>query len=251
MSPVSANPAEASILVVDRQLLLHNALCADLRTECSITVYEACTSGEATALAQAVQPDVVVLDLGVQDIANAEALYQMLEQSVHLGILVYSDPGDDQAMVNPLTEVVPGEKAPSSSVKHFILAIRRACREVVRTEPDMAHQLFRIWDHHSLEPAVTDVRKYRQLKVLVLTLRDSSSPSKGISLGMTGKAAWPFTIGRRAIPQWEKCSVACHGLKTDLLHLVHSAESWMLRSWRGAWQLRHTFIASPSVGESS
>jgi DNA-binding NarL/FixJ family response regulator len=231
MTHFSENPEEASVLVVDRQHLLRNALCTDLRTDCSITVYEARTSAEAAAQAQTIQPDVVLLDLGVQNAANAEALYQALEASAHFGILVYSDPDDVQTRIGSLNEGVVGDQAQSSSVRHFILALRRAYREIVSTEPDMAHQLFRTWHYHSLVPLLTDTPKCRQLKVLVLVVRGMSSRSIDPWLGKAEKTAWPLLISRWSKPNRETCSLACHALKANLRHLVRYAEGWMSRSY--------------------
>lgn len=228
---------EASVLVVDPQHLLRNALCAEVRIDCSITAYEARTSGEAIALTQEVQPDVVLLDLGVQDASSAELLQQFLEGNTRLGLLVYSD-----TLAGRLKESTVSYMMQSPSVKHFSLALRCMCSEMLLSEPDMAHRFFRTWHQHALEAWAPGTSERRQLKVLVLALRDLSSQ---------GSSTWQFITSRWKRPHLENWIFARHSLTTDFRQLIRYAGDWMSRNWRVVRQFGYSFISSLWASESS
>jgi DNA-binding NarL/FixJ family response regulator len=249
MSHSSQHTKEAGVLVVDQQHRLRNALCTELRIDCSVTAYEARTSGEAVALTQAVQPDVVLLDPGRWDASSAQLLQQILKENAHLGLLVYPDVEEIEAVVGTLKEWAVGSVM-SPAIKHFSFALCRACRERLLTEPDMVHQLFRTWHQDSLEPGLPTTSKHRQLKVLVLALRNISW-GNGTWLDGSEELAWQGMISRWAKPWQESCSVVCNARKADLRQVVHSAGGWLSRSCKTAWQLGHAFLTSPSVDASS
>lgn len=244
MNHPSHSTEKVGVWVVDRQHLLRNRLCAGVPTDCSITAYEVHTSAEAVALAQEVQPDIVLIDLGVQGLSDSLVMHQSFTEHVPLDILVQTGGGC-------LREVTAGYEAHPSSVNQFVLALCQECSKIMGSEPDMIHQLFRTWSHHCLEPRVCNAPKHRELKFLVLTLPGVSSRGKSTWLDVAEERTRQFLLGRGINFQLFSWNSLHRLPKAHLSQLLYCARGWISRGWRAGWRLRFFFTASPSLDKSS
>jgi DNA-binding NarL/FixJ family response regulator len=101
--PVSSGGATVRVLVADDHPLFRAGvvmlLGTDPRTE---TVGEAATGAEAVAMALALHPDVVVMDLRLPDLDGVTATRRILDEAPDVGILILTMSDEDEAVVAAL-----------------------------------------------------------------------------------------------------------------------------------------------------
>jgi DNA-binding NarL/FixJ family response regulator len=252
MSHSSAAREDLSLLVLDPQNLVHIATCPTLHIDCSITAYEARTSAEAVVLAQAVQPDVVLLDIGDANYAGLTLIHQLLADPMNAVLLVCSAANTVCRLATTLDEGVPASFTVSTSVTPFIDAVRRACGAQLMTDPEVVHHCFRTWHQHAFTAMVPDTIQRPSLKVLVLAWRGGSNRSIGKQLKLSEQSARPClqTLSVTASLA-HRTQLALQRMNTECLHMVHYAKGWISRSWRRLWQAGQYFTASPSVGDAT
>jgi hypothetical protein len=179
----------------------------------------------------------VLIHLGGQDVAGVKLLHQPFTEHIYRDLLVLSGAEG----VQPEAAV---EMAHPSSVDQFTLALCHECSELLRSEPDMVHQLFRTWRHDCLDRRDTSKPRCRQLKILVLALPASLSESRG---------AWLDVLRQRTrqvvLSQCERLRLAglnglVSSLKANLSHLLYCGKGWLAASWRVTWQVDHPFKGS-------
>jgi hypothetical protein len=237
MSHSSQSTPKVGVWVVDRQHLLRNQLNAGLPTTCNITAYEVRTRAEAMTLAQAIKPDVVLINLGVQGLAGVKLLHQPFTERMYRDLLVLPDAEESQ----PETAA---DRAHPSSVDPFTLALCYECSELMRSEPDMAHQLFRTWRHGCLNRQDTSIPRCRQLKILVLALPTSLSESESTWLDVVERRTRQVILSQRERLRLSGWKSPMRSLKAYLSHLLHCAKGWLSNSWRVTWQVNHPFKGS-------
>ena len=115
------------ILIVDDHPVfvagLRMILDADPRTE---VIGEASTGAEAIALAAAVQPDAVVMDLHLPDINGVEATRAITRTSPHIGVLVLTMYDDDDSVFAAMRAGARGyllKGAGRADILHAIAAV--------------------------------------------------------------------------------------------------------------------------------
>jgi hypothetical protein len=225
----------ATTILLERQKLLSQLIHADVCTDCSITAYEAHTSAEAIALAQSVQPDVILLDLGTDETVEIAVARRRLDLDAHLTLLLDQDTANAPPFAPSRRPQLAQSEGQTELIQRFVLALRQACSELVKMEPDMIHHLLRTWHQHSLE-ALGSVERpaYRRLKILVFvvrTCRNSSNVQARASAVhglrfLLGKEWQRIRLGRRTV---EETGVA---VRAGLSHLLHFVEDYTARRWR-------------------
>jgi hypothetical protein len=231
MNP-SSQPTVATTILLDRQKLLYQLIHADVCTDCSITAYEARTSTEAIALAQSIQPDVILLDLGTDDLVEIAVARQRFDRDAHLALLL--DPEAGNAASPPPPSIPPAE-GQTQSVKRFVRALRQACSELIQMEPDMIHHTLRTWHQHALEsPGRVERPAHRRLKILVFVVRECWSSSKAQSkasalwnMRSLVSREWPrFPLNKRTV------EAANTAVRDRFSYLLHFVEERTPRLWR-------------------
>jgi len=84
------------VLIVDDHPLFRHALASFLATHPTMSaVHEAATGRQAVDLAEQLQPDVVVMDLGLPDVSGVEATRSIVATSPHMAVLVLTMDDND------------------------------------------------------------------------------------------------------------------------------------------------------------
>lgn len=113
------------ILVVDDHLLFRDGVRAliDSAPDCEL-VGEATTGEEAVRLAADLQPDLILMDVKMQDMDGIEATRQIARTSPHIGILVLTMLEDDNSVFSAMRAGARGYLLKGASHEEMLLAIR-------------------------------------------------------------------------------------------------------------------------------
>lgn len=196
------------------------------------------------ALAQTVKPDVVLIDLGVQDGAGVKILHQLLTEHVYRDLLLLADKGAIKTGDScPLAATAADERYPPA-VNDFTLALCHECSRLLRSEPDMVHQLFRIWRHDGLEPQTASLPQCRQLKILVLTYPTFPSANPDPWLDRAEQRTWQPLFSQQERLHLAGWNARYRSLIAHLAQLLHGVTGWLAQNWRTTWQLDGPFRRS-------
>ena len=164
---MSAEPIR--VLIADDHALfrsgLRTLLGADPATE---VVGEATTGLEAIALAEALQPDVVLMDLQMPDVSGIDATRRILETSPHIGVLVVTMFEDDYSVFAAMRAGARGYVLKDTDEEEMLRAIRAVGNGEAIFSPAIA---CRVIDYFSA-PQPQDARAVPRHTFPELTVRE-------------------------------------------------------------------------------
>ncbi|MBK8128737.1 MAG: response regulator transcription factor [bacterium] len=179
-----------SVLLVDDHKVLRDGLCALLESEPDIRVIgSAGTGADAILQTRALDPDIVVMDLGLPDMSGLEAIRMMRLDNVRSKIIVLSmySSGD---FVRPAIEAGCDGYIPKSSTHTSLL---QAIRVVLAGErflhPKAATALVETFTEKPSEPAQFESLSEREQEVLQLSALGYTSREIGEKLFISSKTA--------------------------------------------------------------
>jgi len=179
-----------TILLVDDHKVLRDGLRALLESEPDIRVVgEAGTGAEAITRTHILDPDVIVMDLGLPDMSGLEAIRFLRQENVRSKIIVLSmySSGD---FVRPAIEAGCDGYIPKSSTHNSLL---QAIRVVLTGErflhPKAATALVETFIDKPSEPAQFETLSEREQEVLQLTAMGYTSREIGEKLYISSKTA--------------------------------------------------------------
>ena len=191
-----------SILLVDDHKVLRDGLRALLESEPDLQVVgNAGTGAEAIAAARALQPDVIVMDLGLPDMSGLEAIRLIRQENGRSKIIVLSmySSGD---FVRPAIEAGCDGYIPKSSTHTSLLqAIRVVLTGQNFLHPKAATSLMETFTDKSSEPAQFEALSEREQEVLQLTAMGYTSREIGEKLFISPKTV--ETYRQRAMEKLE------------------------------------------------
>lgn len=177
-----------SILLVDDHKVLRDGLRALLESEPDIQVAgNAGTGAEAVALARSLQPDIIVMDLGLPDMSGLEAIRLIRQENTRSKIVVLSMHSSSD-FVRPAVEAGCDGYIPKSSTHTSLLqAIRVVLTGERYLHPKAATSLMETFTDKSPEPAQFDALSEREQEVLQLTALGYTSREIGEKLFISPK----------------------------------------------------------------
>jgi DNA-binding NarL/FixJ family response regulator len=130
------------VLIVDDHALLRAGLRSHLERESGMDVVgEADTAERAVALARAVQPDVILLDLLLPRKSGYDAIAELLDVAPDAKILVVSSQAAPSSVRRALSAGASGYLPKHSSDRELVTAIRRIAEGAGYVEPDLGARL--------------------------------------------------------------------------------------------------------------
>jgi two-component system, NarL family, response regulator NreC len=179
-----------SILLVDDHKVLRDGLRALLESELDLhVIHDVDTGAEAIAQARALEPDVIVLDLGLPDMSGLEVIRVLRQENVRSKIIVLSmySSGD---FVRPAIEAGCDGYIPKSSTHTSLL---QAIRVVLAGEhflhPKATSALMETFTDKPSEPARFESLSEREQEVLHLAAIGYTSREIGEKLFISPKTA--------------------------------------------------------------
>jgi DNA-binding NarL/FixJ family response regulator len=181
-----------TVLFADDHAIVRQGLCALLLADGGFRIVAEARDGrEAVALALALRPDVIVMDIAMPVLNGLEATRQIIAAHPAARVVVLSAHGDDEYVQRMLAAGVSGflEKQSSAEV------LTKALREVAKGRPYYSPSIARRLAHAAAAPRdrdgqpKPDARRLtsRELEVLQLVAEGSANKQVAATLGISIK----------------------------------------------------------------
>jgi DNA-binding NarL/FixJ family response regulator len=181
-----------TVLFADDHAIVRQGLCALLLADGGFRIVAEARDGrEAVALALALRPDVIVMDIAMPVLNGLEATRQIIAAHPAARVVVLSAHGDDEYVQRMLEAGISGflEKQSSAEV------LTKALREVAKGRPYYSPSIARRLTHAAAAPRdrdgqpKPDARRLtsRELEVLQLVAEGSANKQVAATLGISIK----------------------------------------------------------------
>ena len=177
------------VLIADDHAGFRAGLGALLATERGLEVVgEARDGAEAVAQTMRLQPDVVLMDLGMPEVDGVTATRRILETSPHVAVLVLTMAADDDAVFDALRAGARGYLLKGADRSELVRAIHSVAAGEAIFGPDVARRLMQHFASPSPSPAAPfpDLSE-RELEILELIARGLPNLAIGERLGIAPK----------------------------------------------------------------
>lgn len=164
------------VLIVDDHAIVRKGIRALLATERDIEVIgEAGDGVEAIAQAQALQPDVILMDLVMPKIDGIEATRQITEKLSGVRILVLTSFAADDKVFPAIKAGALGYLLKDTGPNDLVQAIHQVYQGQPSLEPSIARKVLSELSHPPKEPLTPDPLTERELEVLRLVAQGKSN----------------------------------------------------------------------------
>ncbi len=157
------------VLVVDDHTIVRKGICALLGTRADMRVVgEASDGHEAIAQAEALHPDVILMDLVMPGLDGIEAIQQIVAQHPEVRILVLTSFATDDKVFPAIKAGALGYLLKDSGPEDLVQAIRQVYRGESSLHPTIARRVLQELAHPSDRPPTLDPLTEREVEVLRL-----------------------------------------------------------------------------------
>ncbi len=160
------------VLIADDHLLVRKGIASLLSTEDDIAVIGEVTNGkEAVAQAQALKPDVILMDIVMPEMDGIEATRQITASLPGTRVLVLTSFAADDKVFPAIKAGALGYLLKASSPEELVLAIHRVHRGEPSLDPSVARRVLSEMVSGPKKPLSADPLTERELEVLRLIAR--------------------------------------------------------------------------------
>src|SRR3989304_1799845 len=165
-------PSKTRVLIADDHTIVRSGVRLLLQAELDIEVVgEALNGDEAIALAESLQPDVILMDIGMPGTNGLDATRQIKARFPEIRILVLTMHRSDEYFFEILKAGASGYILKSAETNDLIRALRTVARDEVFLYPAMAKQLLtdyldRLKDEEGEGHALLTPREKEMLRLL-------------------------------------------------------------------------------------
>ena len=180
-------------------------------------VGEAATGEEAVRLAQALRPDVVLMDLLMPGMDGVEALRRMRAQGLQSQVLILTSFADDERVREAVRAGAIGYLLKDVLKASLLQAIRAAARGTPTLHPEAQRHLMQHVAAPAAAPTPFDALTPRELDVLRLIARGSSNKQIAAQLNLSlGTVKGYVSIVLRKIGAGDRTQAALLAVKHGL-----------------------------------
>lgn len=169
-------PSKIRVLITDDHAIVRKGISALLATEPDIEVVgEACDGADAVAKAQALRPDIVLMDLVMPRMDGIEATRQITGQLKHTRVLVLTSFAADDKVFPAIKAGALGYLLKDSGPFDLLNGIHRVYRGQPTLEPSIASKVLFELAQPAKDTLTTDPLTARELDVLRLVAQGRSN----------------------------------------------------------------------------
>jgi NarL family two-component system response regulator LiaR len=164
------------VLIADDHAILRKGIRALLRTEADIEVVgEAGDGAEAVAQAEALHPDVILMDLVMPNMDGIEATRRIASEQPGVRILVLTSFAADDKVFPAIKAGALGYILKDSGPEELVQAIHQVYLGQPSLEPSIALKILQEVSHPPQRPLAPDPLSGREMEVLRLLVRGKSN----------------------------------------------------------------------------
>ena len=181
------NTSPIRVLLTDDHAIVRKGVSALLATERDIQVVgEACDGQEAVAQAEALRPDVILMDLVMPKLDGIEAISQIMAKLPSTRILVLTSFAADEKVFPAIRAGALGYLLKDSGPEELVGAIRQVHRGEPSLEPSIARKVLLELSHPPTEKTLTvDPLTQRELDILRLVAQGCSNKEIALKLSLS------------------------------------------------------------------
>jgi two-component system, NarL family, response regulator LiaR len=181
------NTSPIRVLLTDDHAIVRKGISALLATEQDIQVVgEACDGQEAVAQAEALCPDVILMDLVMPKLDGIEAISQIMAKLPSTRILVLTSFAADEKVFPAIRAGALGYLLKDSGPEELVGAIRQVHRGEPSLEPSIARKVLLELSHPPTEKTLTvDPLTQRELDILRLVAQGCSNKEIALKLSLS------------------------------------------------------------------
>jgi NarL family two-component system response regulator LiaR len=175
------------VLLTDDHAIVRKGVRALLATERDIQVVgEACDGEEAVAQAEALRPDVILMDLVMPKLDGIEAISQIMSTLPSTRILVLTSFAADEKVFPAIKAGALGYLLKDSGPEELVGAIRQVHRGEPSLEPSIARKVLLELSHPPTQKSLTvDPLTERELDILRLVAQGCSNKEIALKLSLS------------------------------------------------------------------
>jgi NarL family two-component system response regulator LiaR len=175
------------VLLTDDHAIVRKGVRALLATERDILVVgEACDGEEAVAQAEALRPDVILMDLVMPKLDGIEAISQIMAKLPRTRILVLTSFAADEKVFPAIKAGALGYLLKDSGPDELVGAIRQVHRGEPSLEPSIARKVLLELSHPATQKSLTvDPLTERELDILRLVAQGCSNKEIALKLSLS------------------------------------------------------------------
>jgi len=192
------------VLIVDDHKLFRHGLRQICRSEGLAVVGEAASGREAIEKACQLQPDVILMDLGMPGMSGVQATQQILAHSPNIRVIALTMFREDNHIVDAVRAGVSGYLLKNCEPTVLITAIKTVARGDALLDPAMAAKLLKEFRRIDLPFAVNDSEAISPAEMDVLRLVAMGADNTDIADNLCLSQR---TVGNRLTSIYQKLNV--------------------------------------------
>lgn len=172
------------ILIVDDQWLVREGLASMLEIDEAFEVVGTAADGrEAIAQAQALQPDIILMDIRMPNMTGIEAAGKISQVHLNTQIIMLTTFDDDEYVVQSLLAGACGYLMKDTPAKDLMQAIRLANQGIFQLGPEVAGNLVGSLKRQTASPPPVEIDKIplTQREIEILALLANGATNKEIA----------------------------------------------------------------------
>jgi two-component system, NarL family, response regulator DegU len=166
------------LMLADDHRMLREGLRRSLADEGFDVVGEASDGEEAVRLAEALRPDVVLMDVTMPDVDGVEATRRIVSANSDIRVVMLTMHADQSVIADALRAGAAGYLVKDCSTEEIAEAVRMAANEDATLSPELAHAM--LDEVRRIDPVTSDdvdrVVTKREVEVLQLIADGCSTP---------------------------------------------------------------------------
>lgn len=184
------------ILIVEDDPMMRLGLTHSLKTKPTVNVIGEAEDGyQGVAMAQAYQPDLILMDVGMPRLDGIAATQQIKQTSPYIRVVVFTSHTDQTEVIAALSSGADAYCIKGTNIDTLMQAIAVAAAGGIYLDPHIAQQVMNYLTHQPTAPVTDHPLSARELEVLKLIVEGYSNPEIGEKLFLSTNTVKTYVKG--------------------------------------------------------